>query len=66
MRNEQNYLTYNLLFSKDLMFWNLFPLTHLKGKPQAHTPSFPFGMVRNARVNHLLCIRALAPAALLT
>lgn len=66
MRNEQNYTNYHLLLSKDLVFWNLFTSTHQKGKPQAHTPSFPFGMVRNARVNHLLCKRVLAPASLLT
>lgn len=33
---------------------------HQKGKPQAHAPSLPFGMVRNARVNHLFCSKSVS------
>lgn len=31
---------------------------HQKGKPRAQAPSLPFGMVRNARVNHLFCYKS--------
>lgn len=56
-RNENHYTSFSQ--RSDVLEFTL-TTAHEKGKPQAHAPSLHFGMVRNTRVNHLLCYESVS------